>query len=137
MRQMLLLLFLLTVPVHAQNDGTPARTWTMPISFTDSSPFTADADSAEALTLPALSVIERVYWSVDSATSAVDSVQLRGGDSQSIIATYIPPAEGGQAVTVFVPNIATTKGEPVRLHFYGTVDAAGRIRATTIYRELN
>lgn len=134
----LVLFWVLSVTASAQHDGALERTWTRPINFQWEDSFAGEVDSMDAFTLPAGGFIERTYWRVDTVTTGVDSVQLRCGPSQIVIATFIPSVDGKVGDIQFrIPNHPAYAEEPLRLIYYGIPDPAGQIRAIIVFRELN
>lgn len=133
-------LLALTLPAHAQHDGAQERTWTGRVNFEWQNPFGGESpDSVDALTLDAGVFIERALIRVDSVTAGVDSVQLRLGPSQIVLATYVPEIEGDGAagdVQFRTSNHPMRKTEPLRLIYYGAPDPSGQIRVIVVYREL-
>ena len=125
-----------TGSLMAQFDGPTERSWTRPLNFGNDTTIFVDADSALAFVLPAGAVIERVYWRVDSATTSVDSVQLRSSASQVVVSTFIPGIDGVPEIQHRDPMHKAVADET--LYFVGYLQAgpAGQIRILAKYQEI-
>jgi hypothetical protein len=120
-----------------QNDGTPARTYTQAVNLQHDTTITTD--SVLAFTIPAGSVIERVIWKVDTTLSGTDSLQLRAGESQRVICSYLSTGGDdivGGEIQLCVPNRTFPKSETLRIILYVAEGKTGQFRLIIIYREL-
>jgi hypothetical protein len=133
----LFLLFALTYAACGQNDGTPARTFIKVVNLEHDTTITTD--SVLAFTIPAGSVIERVVWKVDTTLSGTDSLQLRAGESQRVICSYLSTGGDdivGGEIQLCVPNRTFPKSETLRIILYVAEGKTGQFRLIIIYREL-
>lgn len=124
--------------IFAQNDATAARTSVYTINFNFDSTVIG-TDSITTLQPPARSVIERVIWSVDTALKGIDSLQLRAGESQTVVATCVGSVLDGlySAVQLSEPVRAFLKSETLRVIPFASEGLAGQVRVFIIWRELN
>lgn len=123
--------------LQAQNDGPQPRNWSQVLNFSHDSTLFADADSALAFTLPAGSVATHVYWKTDSATTGVDSLQLRSSASQVVLSTWRPDVDGTAGyVQLRVPNHPAHTDESLYFVVYRNPDTTGQIRVLTTFQEI-
>lgn len=128
---------LLPTAMQAQSDGPPECTWTKAYNLAWDSPFTAD--SASAVALPAGSIVERVYWRVDTTLGSIDSLQLRSSASQVVLSTFTGDGggDGSAAVQMRVPNHIAQAAESLYVILFGPEAArTGQIRLLLKYQEI-
>ena len=124
---------LLTQAAIAQNDGPPAITWTRTVHV--GTEITGGANTVALGEFPKNSVIERVYWCVDTTITEIDSAHLvTSGDT--IIASLTGTIESPR-VAVSVPNFVTTGGRNLIVALLPSgPDRTGQFKLVIVYRVL-
>jgi hypothetical protein len=129
------LLLLTSYTAFGQSEVLGTHTMQLTLNLEYGAEFVA-ADSADVWAFPAGSIITAVYWYVDSAMTGVDSIQLRLGEIQQIVATYSNFPSEPAPISYHQPMHPVYADDRLRVHLKTGAPPVGQIRLTIQWIQL-